>query len=113
MLVERAAIEDLTRRIVREFRPERVVLFGSYAHGTATCDSDVDLLVVMRFQGSGGAQAVEIMRRVRPRIPLDLVVRTPEDMRQRLAWNDFFLQEIDEKGEVLYESPHARVGIQG
>ena len=69
-------------------------------------DSDVDLLVVMEHSRSGIAQAVEIMRQVRSRIPIDLLVRTPREMRQRLQWNDFFLKEVVERGEVLYESAH-------
>ena len=107
MLVDKKTIQELANRIAREFHPDRIVLFGSYAYGVPTAESDVDLLVVMPFPGAGSTQAVEILRRVKARIPLDLVVRTPEDMRQRLAWNDFFLKEVTENGEVLYESPLA------
>ena len=60
----------------------------------------------MEHSGSGVAQALEIVRRVRSRIPVDLVVRTPQEMRQRLKWNDFFLMEVVKRGEVLYESAH-------
>ena len=105
MRVPRKQIEAIANRIGAEFHPLRGVLFGSYAYGTPTSDSDVDLLVVMSHQGSGSKTAIEIMRRVEPRIPLDLVVRSPEEVRERLKWNDFFLQEISERGQVLYESP--------
>jgi predicted nucleotidyltransferase len=104
MLVQRKAIREFARRIGEEFKPERVVLFGSYAYGKPTEDSDVDLLVVLPFQGSSGRMAYEILRRLNPRIPVDLVVRTPRDIHERLALNDFFLQEITTKGKVLYES---------
>ena len=103
-MVDMDAIEQLADRIAEEFRPERIILFGSYAHGTATSDSDVDLLVILRFEGKGPYKAAEIMNKVRPRFALDLLVRTPEQIQQRLAWNDFFLREITEKGKVLYES---------
>lgn len=105
MRVPRRHIEAIADRIGTEFRPHRVVLFGSYAYGTPTADSDVDLLVVMPHQGSASETAIEIMRRVQPRIPLDLVVRTPEEIRERLKWNDYFLKEISDRGQVLYESP--------
>ena len=105
MRVPRNQIKAIATRIGDEFHPLRVVLFGSYAYGTPTADSDVDLLVVMPHQGSGSETAIEIMRRVEPRIPLDLVVRTPDEIRERLKWNDFFLQEISDRGQVLYESP--------
>ena len=106
MRVTRTEIDALAERIGAEFRPEKVILFGSHAHGTPSQDSDVDLLVIMDHSSSGVAQALQIMRQVRSRIPVDLVVRTPRKMRQRLLWNDFFLKEVVERGEVLYESAH-------
>lgn len=106
MRVTRAEIHAVAQRIGAEFRPEKVILFGSHAYGTPAEDSDVDLLVIMEHSGSGVAQAIEIVRQVRSRIPVDLVVRTPQEMRQRLQWNDFFLKEVVQRGEVLYESAH-------
>ena len=94
-------------RIGEEFRPQKVILFGSHAYGTASQDSDVDLLVVMDHEGTAWTQALEIVRRMHSRLPIDLLVRTPEQMRQRLAWNDFFLKEVTGRGEVLYESAHS------
>jgi len=99
-------IEDLSRRIVREFHPERIVLFGSYAHGTVTPDSDVDLLIVLPFQGKAAKMSVEIRLRARPAFAVDLIVRTPEKLRERLAMDDDFVREILENGKVLYEADH-------
>ena len=107
MRVPRNDIDAVAARIGAEFLPEKVILFGSYAYGTPSPYSDVDLLVIMEHQGSGMSQALEIVRRVKSRIPIDLVVRTPREIRQRLAWNDFFLKEVIQRGEVLYESTHA------
>ena len=106
-MVDTESIVSLSDSIVEAFAPERIVLFGSYAHGTPTEDSDVDLLVILRFEGSRIHKALEILRQVKPRIPVDLIVHTPEEVRQRLACNDFFLREVVEKGQVLYESPHS------
>ena len=97
-------IEDLGRRIGREFRPDRVVLFGSYAQGTATQDSDVDLLIILPFEGKSVIQSVEIRMRLRPAFPVDLIVRTPEKVRERLAMGDDFMREVLEEGKVLYEA---------
>ncbi|HYN84419.1 MAG TPA: nucleotidyltransferase domain-containing protein [Pyrinomonadaceae bacterium] len=90
--------------IVREFRPAYVILFGSYAYGTPTADSDVDLLVVLEFKGKPIHKAVEILNRVNSKIPLDLIVRTPEQVRSRIANKDSFMCEVLEKGRRLYES---------
>lgn len=106
-MVDQQTITDLCERIAAEFQPERIILFGSHAYGNPTDASDVDLLVIFPFQGSAIRKAVEILDKVHPRFAVDLLVRTPEQVRQRLAWNDFFLREIIENGKVVYESPHA------
>ena len=89
--------------IVRAFSPLRVILFGSYAYGTPTEESDVDMFVVMEAQQS----AWEMQKRLPRRIPLDLHVRCPQDIAYRVAHNDWFLREVFEKGAVLYETPAA------
>lgn len=104
MRVDTATIRNLAQRIGRDFHPERVVLFGSYAAGSPHEGSDVDLLVVMPFEGRRTKKAYEILRALDTHVPLDIVLHTPREMRERIAWNDFFLKEIMQKGEVLYES---------
>ena len=103
-MVAMKEIREFSRRIAREFRPERVVLFGSYATGGATEDSDVDLLVVLPHRGEAVHKSVEIRLKLRPHFPLDILVRTPEKVRQRLAMGDTFMRDILQKGKVLYEA---------
>jgi len=97
-------IRDLSRRIARKFHPRRIVLFGSYAEGRASPDSDVDLLVVLPHKGKAVEKSVEIRLATRPPFPLDLLVRTPEQVRTRMAMGDTFLRDILEQGKVLYEA---------
>lgn len=108
-MIDAVAIRTLADEIGRLFRPERIVLFGSYASGSPTADSDVDLLVVMPFVGVPAEQAAQIRSRIRPPFSLDLIVRSPERMAQRLAMGDPFLNEIAQHGKVLYEA--ANVGM--
>ena len=96
------AIRDFSDRIGREFHPERIILFGSYASGVPGEDSDVDLLVVMPHEGRPSRQAAQILARVRPEFPVDLLVRSPETLVERMSLNDFFLRDIVENGVVLY-----------
>jgi len=105
-MVEMKRIKDLASQIAREFSPERIILFGSHAYGQPSDDSDVDLLVVLRFEGKPVRKAIEIRNRVSPKIPLDLIVRTPERLAERVANNDWFMREIVEKGRTLYEANH-------
>jgi len=97
-------IEALGRRIGREFGAHRVVFFGSYAHGSPAKDSDVDLLVILPFQGSSVNQSVQIRMELRPTFPVDLIVRTPENVRRRIEMGGGFLREILRGGKVLYDA---------
>jgi uncharacterized protein len=105
-MIPRKLIRKLSDQIVHGFKPKRIILFGSYAYGRPTEHSDVDLLVVLPFQGRAADKALEIRRQLPPYLPVDLVVRTPRELKQRLAWGDFFLREVTERGQVLYESSH-------
>ena len=104
MMVDPQTIRAFVDEVVRRFRPELVVLFGSYAYGRPNADSDVDLLVVMRHQGVGAEQAARIRQAVRSGFPLDLIVRSPANIRQRVKMGDSFIREILEKGQVLHEA---------
>lgn len=106
MKITSAQIRQLSRRIAEHFSPERIILFGSRAHGRAHADSDVDLLVVMQCNEPGARKAVEILNRVEPDFAVDLIVRTPRELRKRLALQDRFLAEIVQRGKVLYEATH-------
>jgi len=92
------------RRIARTLRPDRIILFGSYANGAPTPDSDVDLLVVMKTSASSKERSWAVSRLLIPRpFPVDILVRTPKEIRQALDQSDFFIQEIVTQGKVLYE----------
>ena len=97
-------IEKYVDEVVRQFHPDRIVLFGSHAAGTTRKDSDVDLLVVMRHKGAAAEQAARIRRRIRAGFPLDIVARSPAAIRKRLAMGDGFIRDILERGKVLHES---------
>ena len=72
-------IKELAGRIAKQFRPERIVLFGSYAYGTPGPDSDVDLLVIMHFEGKSFWKSLEIANVVNPSFSVDLLARRPDD----------------------------------
>ena len=88
-MITREDIQATCDDIVREFAPLQVILFGSYAYGMPTEDSDVDLLVVMAVPESQTRhQAVEIRQRIPRRFPMDLLVRSPEELAYRISYND-------------------------
>ena len=103
-------IQELSQKIAVQFSPDRIILFGSHAYGTPRDDSDVDLLVIMPFEGHPFRKAAEILDEVSPNFSVDLLVRTAEQLNERLILGDFFLREVMAQGRVLYESVDARVG---
>ena len=100
-------IEELSERIAREFQPEKIILFGSYAYGEPSADSDIDLLIIMPFEGRQSEQAIRILNRLNVLVPIDLLVRRPEEVKDRLAMGDSFMREIVERGRVMYEAHHS------
>jgi len=109
-MISRTEIHSFVGQLVRRFRPADVILFGSYAHGHPTEDSDVDLLVVMRHRGPSARTATRIRLACPRTFPMDLIVRTPTEVRRRLRMGDSFLREVTSKGIVLHENHDARVG---
>jgi len=93
-----AAVE----KIVAALQPHKIVLFGSYAYGNPTPDSDVDLLIVWDTDKPRRERVVAVSLALYPRrFPVDILVKTPRELEEELPHN-FFLREILEKGVVLY-----------
>ena len=116
-MVTRGQINQLARFIAEEFRPERIILFGSYAYGTPSEDSDVDLLVVMKTPADVVERGAEIYVAVDKSgvapFSIHILVRTPQEIRERVALGDFFMREIIERGKVIYEATDAGLGRKG
>lgn len=100
-------IKEIVRQIAEKFHPRQIILFGSYAYGQPSPESDIDLLVVMATQLRGSQQAMEIRQNLKPLFGIDILVYSPEVLKQRIEWGDSFLKEVTERGVVLYESANA------
>jgi len=96
-------IQELADRIAREFKPDRIILFGSYARGTAGTDSDVDLLVILPFEGTGFWKSLEILNRVNAPYALDLLTYRPEVVAWRHNQGDPLIRDALDHGRVLHQ----------
>jgi len=99
-------IRDIVRKIVASYRRQKIILFGSYAYGNPDEDSDIDLLIIKDTDKRPIDRWTEVKRLVRDRsrrVPVSPLVLTSKELEERLEIKDFFLQEILEKGQVLYE----------
>jgi predicted nucleotidyltransferase len=92
---------------VQALAPERVILFGSYSSGTPTPDSDIDLLIIMDTKAASADRSWAVSRLLLPRdFPVDILVKTPDEIRSLLEAGDFFIREIITCGRVMYERPN-------
>lgn len=100
----REDLSHIVAKVAKHFQPERIILFGSRAQGTPTTYSDIDILVIMDVDGSLIRKEAFISKVARPKlVPMDIIVRTPEQIQHRLEIGDPFIQKIMREGEVLYE----------
>lgn len=109
-MISLSQVQDFCQEVVEKFQPDKIILFGSYAYGEPNQDSDIDLLVILPFEGHPAKKAAEILIAIDYHFPLDLLARTSEQIQQRIDMGDFFIQEIVSEGRILYEADHARVG---
>jgi predicted nucleotidyltransferase len=102
--IPQKAIDQVVEQIVEKFKPQKIILFGSYARGNPRPESDVDMLVVMNTSLKEVQQAIQICQQIEYRFGLDLIVHTPKYLAERVKMGDWFLRDVLKEGKVLYES---------
>ncbi len=101
----RKIITEIVDRILKGYKPKKVILFGSYAYGEPTEDSDIDLLIIKNTDKRPIDRWIEVKRLLRDisrTVPVSPLVYTEKEIEERIAIKDFFVEEIFEKGDVLY-----------
>ena len=99
--------KEIVDRIVQYCKPEKIILFGSFAKGRQNSDSDIDLLVIKDSDIKRPFRVKEIFESLRGMdrsFPLDPIVYTPSEISKRLALGDYFIKEVFKEGQVVYES---------
>ena len=101
----KAELNKIVRRVVDAYRPDKIILFGSYAYGKPSADSDLDLLIIKKTSErfiDRWTNVRKIVSDPKRSIPFEPIVLTPREVDERLAMGDQFIEEIMTKGEVLY-----------
>ncbi len=97
-------IQQAAQKIVDAVQPDKIILFGSFAYGNPTPDSDVDLFVVMKSGERIHKRMMDLSEILSPRpFPVEIITRTPMELKERLEIGDCFFKEIVSKGKLLYE----------
>jgi uncharacterized protein len=108
-MISKEAVQSVCDQIAEKFNPEQIILFGSYAYGNPHEGSDIDLLVILPFEGRGFYKALEILKSIYRPFGIDLLARTPEDTERRYREGDPLICEALNKGKVLYRGSGPRV----
>lgn len=108
--VTREMLQEIVQRIVDGLHPDQIILFGSYAHygidsvSNPTPDSDLDILVIMETDARPVERTLAVSRLLRPRpFPMDILVRTPQEIKLALKNHDSFIREVISHGRVMYD----------
>ncbi len=108
-MISRTSIQNFVDDVVKHFKPIKVILFGSYAYGKPNEDSDVDLMLIMPHRGPSAKMATRIRLACPRNFPMDLIVRSPTEVKRRISQGDAFLNEVTSRGVVLHESHNTRM----
>ena len=104
--VRKSLINTIVKRLVANLDVVKVILFGSYVSGKANEDSDLDLLIIVNTRERGIKRYAMVSELLEPRkIPMDIIVKTPEELKHRTKMFDPFIRNILKTGKVLYEKP--------
>ena len=98
-------VENIVGQLLRVYRPQKVILFGSLAQGTIRQGTDIDLFIVKAEVPRLGVDRIrELDALVTYRFATDFIVYTPQEVQQRLAAGDPFVKSVLEQGRVLYDA---------
>ncbi len=104
--VGKSLINIILKRLVANLDVVKIILFGSYVSGRVNKDSDLDLLIIINTKEKGIKRYAMVSELLEPRkIPMDIIVKTPEELKRRSKMFDPFLRNILKTGKVLYEKP--------
>jgi len=99
-------LSEIVEKLKSEYKPLKIILFGSYAYGNPTEDSDIDLLILKDTNKRRVDRFVQVKRIIynhNCKIPVSPLVYSPEELEERLRIGDDFIKEIIQKGTILYE----------
>jgi predicted nucleotidyltransferase len=106
----KAILSEIVEKLKKEYKPLKIILFGSYAYGNPGEGSDIDLFILKKTNEGRVDRVVHVKKIIynpNREIPVSPLVYTPEELEERLRIGDDFVEEIIQKGVVLYESEGA------
>jgi predicted nucleotidyltransferase len=103
-MIEKAKINEIVSKIALHFDPDKIILFGSYASGKATNDSDLDLLIIQETELPRHKRSFDIQKSLKgSMIPMDILVYTIKEFEEERNQKNSFLNSLIQNSEILYE----------
>lgn len=102
----KSILTEIVEKLKNEYKPLKIILFGSYAYGNPTGDSDIDLLILKNTTEKRADRFVQVKKIIynpARKVPVSPLVYTPGELEARIRIGDDFIKEITRKGVVLYE----------
>ena len=103
VMIKETEIHNVAQKVIQNYKPERIYLFGSFAWGKPTADSDVDLFIVKETQERKFDRQLKVRRIINGSLPVDILVYNNKELQERIALGDFFVKTILKKGKLLYD----------
>lgn len=101
--IDEKTIQKIKNRIVKGAKPEKIVIFGSYAQETATKDSDLDILIIKSTELPIHKRAIEIRKLLHGiSVPKDIIVYTPEEVKKWKNASSAFITTVLKNGRIIY-----------
>lgn len=100
-------IQQIVKKVAENYKPEKIILFGSVSRGEEKKDSDIDLLIIKKSNKKRPFRVKEVfeaLRGLNRNFPIDPIVYTPEEINKRLSLGDYFIKRVLREGKVVYES---------
>ena len=96
-------IQNIVNQIVKNYKPEKIILFGSFAYGKPKPSSDVDFLIIKNTKKKKVERIKDVLMQIKSNLPVEPLIYNPKEVQNRLSLGDFFFQDIVNKGKVVYE----------
>ncbi|MBU2579111.1 nucleotidyltransferase domain-containing protein [Patescibacteria group bacterium] len=99
-------ISRIKKALVENYKPEKIILFGSCVKGEMTEDSDLDFVIIKKSKDPKTERTkniYNILNKLENRLPCDVLTYTPKEFENRLNLGDFFVKDIVKEGKILYE----------
>lgn len=96
-------VEKIVKQIIKKYKPEKIIIFGSFVKGNITKDSDVDFLIIKKDVPYYGIERIRnLSKLIERKIPCDFLIYKPEEIKNRVELGDPFIKSILEEGKIVY-----------